>query len=148
MSKAARLTVCDTNESAYHHWTKVNLRYGDTDRQGHINNAVFCTLYESGRVSFLFEGEGGIAGDKLSFVIVKLTLDFLEEMNFPGVAEVGSKILRVGTSSFTVGQAIFKDGLCCSTSESVIVMIDDSTKRSAPLTDAVRARLESVNRPG
>jgi acyl-CoA thioester hydrolase len=25
------------------------LRYGDTDRQGHVNNAVFATFLETGR---------------------------------------------------------------------------------------------------
>ncbi len=144
MTTDSRATVCDTNRETYKVWTKVNLRYGDTDRQGHVNNAVYCTLYESGRVAFLFDENGSIGGAGKSFVIVKLSLDFLEEMNFPGVAEVGSKVLSIGNSSLTVGQAIFKDGICCSTSVSVIVMIDDSTKKSSALDEDVRKKLEAL----
>lgn len=34
------------------------LRYGDTDRQGHVNNAVFSTFLETGRVELLLTGCG------------------------------------------------------------------------------------------
>lgn len=144
MSAQERRTVCDTNKDVYKHWTTVHLRYGDTDRQGHINNAVFCTLFESGRVAFLFNESGSITEPGNAFVIAKLSLDFIAEMNFPGLAQVGSKILSIGKSSFTVGQAIFKDGECCSTSESVIVHTDENTRRSAPLPEPVRQKLEQL----
>ena len=32
-------------------WTEDVLRFGDTDANGHINNALFATLCESGRVN-------------------------------------------------------------------------------------------------
>lgn len=139
-------TVGDTAAHAYKHWTKVNLRYGDTDRQGHVNNAVFCTLLESGRVDFLFEGEKAICGEGKNFVIAKISMDFLSEMNFPGVVDVGSSVLSIGNSSFVVGQALFKDGICSCTAQSVIVMVDDETRRSSALTPEVKERLQSFSR--
>lgn len=36
--------------AAYPLHSRDKLRYGDTDRQGHINNAVFATFFETGRV--------------------------------------------------------------------------------------------------
>src|SRR5580704_1865021 len=122
MTNTERRTVCDTVRDRYKHWTNVTLRYGDTDRQGHINNAAYCTLLESGRVAFLFNQDGShIAGEGRSFVIVKLTIDYLIEMNFPGTAEIGSRIISIGRSSFTVGQGIFMGETCYSSAESVIV---------------------------
>ena len=144
MPSTEKTTTCDTARDAYKTWTSIDLRYGDTDRQGHINNAVFCTLLESGRVAFLYDERGSIAGSGKGFVIAKLTVDFLAEMNFPGVAEVGSKILSIGRSSFTVGQAIFKDGVCCSTSQSVIVLTDETTRKPIPLTDALLNHLREL----
>src|SRR5207244_300346 len=121
MATTSRRTVCDTVRPNYKYWTNVTLRYGDTDRQGHINNAAYCTLLESGRVDFLFNEDGShIAGEAKSFVIVKLTVDYLQEMNFPGTAEVGSRIIAIGSSSFIVGQGIFMKDTCHSTAESVI----------------------------
>ncbi len=34
--------------------TTDKLRYCDTDRQGHVNNAVFLTFLETGRVELLY----------------------------------------------------------------------------------------------
>jgi len=109
-----------------------------------VNNAVYCTFFESGRCAFLFDDSGCVAGDGKNFVIVKLTLDFISEVNFPGVVEVGSRILSLGKSSITVAQAAFKDGVCCSTSESVIVQIDDTTKRSSPLSPELVERFSKL----
>jgi acyl-CoA thioester hydrolase len=138
MTSHKRATVCDTDRSFYKHWVSVGLRYGDTDRQGHINNAVFCTLFEAGRVDFVFDGEKPICGPGKAWVIAKLNMDYLAEMNFPGTVEVGSRVLSIGRSSFTVGQALFKDGNCCSTAESVIVLTDEATRKSVPLSDHVK----------
>ena len=33
------------------------LRYADTDRQGHVNNAVFSTFLETGRVELIYDSE-------------------------------------------------------------------------------------------
>ncbi len=139
-----RSTVCDTNRESYNFWTSINLRYGDTDRQGHINNAVYCTLLESGRCDFLFDGKESAAGKGTSYVIAKLTLDYLAEMHYPGVAEVGSKILSLGRTSFKVGQAIFSNGACNATAESIIVVLDSESGKPTPITNLLQERLASL----
>jgi acyl-CoA thioester hydrolase len=145
MSSKERVTVADTNRQSYKKWTTINLRYGDTDRQGHINNAVYCTLYESGRVDFLFDECGkGAGGSGTAFVIAKLSIDYLQEMHFPGNVEVGSKIIRIGNSSFTVAQAIFYENKCCSSAESIIVFIDEANGKPIPINQALKDKLESL----
>ena len=37
-----------------------NIRYRDTDRQGHVNNAVLSTFPETGRVELLYDPNGGL----------------------------------------------------------------------------------------
>lgn len=146
MSRKERATISDTSRDSYKRWTYINLRYGDTDRQGHINNAVYCTLYESGRVDFLFDEQGKTAGGAgTAFVIARLSIDYLHEMHFPGVVEVGSSIVSTGNSSFTVAQAIFNNGKCCSTAESVIVFIDESSGRPIPMNEALKHQLSSLS---
>lgn len=144
MSAEPRATISDTDPSVYKQWSTINLRYGDTDRQGHINNAVYCTLYESGRVDFLFNNGESVAGPDTAFVIAKIALDYLKEMHFPGDVKVGSKIHSIGRSSFRVGQAIFYKDQCCSTAESVIVIIDPIKNKSIPIPDALRVVLEKI----
>ncbi len=67
--------------SAYPVKTIEKLRYADTDRQGHINNAVFATLVEAGRVTFLYDPERPLTVAGTQFVIAELNLKFLSELN-------------------------------------------------------------------
>ena len=140
-------TMILTDRRSYEHWTNVSLRYGDTDKLGHINNAVFVTLLEAGRVSVLFDKEGAIARDSKTFVIANLKLDFRAEMHFPGTAEVGTALLSIGRSSVKLIQAIFKDGVCCATAESTIVLIDEKTRKSSPISNELRELVTKLAPP-
>lgn len=123
------------------------LRYGDTDRQGHVNNAVFSTLLETGRVAILYDSGKPLSSANCSFVIASLTLDFRSEINWPGRVEIGTRISAIGRSSITFEQALFQDGRCAATSNSVIVQINDATRRSQPLSEAAAAQLSGLMFP-
>ena len=124
------------------------LRYADTDRQGHVNNAVFSTLLETGRAEILHPPSGEtLAVPGAAFVIAKLTLEYRAELNWPGRVDIGSRILRVGRSSTILQQAVFQNGTLAAVGESVIVQMDETTRRSSPLSPEAVARLESLMAP-
>lgn len=133
-----------TERASFTHWTHDKLRFNDTDRLGHINNAVFATAFETGRVSFLYHPEQPLAPAGSDFVIVRLVVDFRAEMHYPGDVEIGTRLLAIGRSSFTVGQALFKDGICTATGESVLVLIDHATRKAIPLPEQLRAALRAL----
>ncbi len=118
------------------------LRYGDTDRQGHVNNAVFATFLETGRVEMLLNGDADLLGENGAFVLARLALDLLREVNWPGEVEIGTRVARVGRSSLSLDQAVFQDGQCVATAETVVVLTDVTTRRSKPFSDEARAFLE------
>jgi acyl-CoA thioester hydrolase len=120
------------------------LRYGDTDKQGHINNAVFATLFETGRVGVIHEAEPPLLRAGFSFVIARIAIDYRSELFWPGRVEIGTAVKAVGTSSVTFSQALFQDGRVAAVAESVVVQVDVATRRPAPLEPAVRARLEGL----
>jgi acyl-CoA thioester hydrolase len=130
--------------ATFREWTYDKLRYGDTDRQGHVNNAVFATFCETGRVTFLYDPEDPFAPPGTEFVVVRLTVDFRAELHYPGRVDIGTRLLSVGRSSFRVGQGIFKDETCHATAESVMVLLDTTTRRAAPIPEQLRARLEAL----
>jgi acyl-CoA thioester hydrolase len=131
-----------TRSEIYSHWVKDSVRYRDTDRQGHVNNAVFATFLESGRVAILYAPDKPLAPEGRSFVIARLALDFLGEIRWPGVVSIGTAVLRVGRSSVTLGQGLFIEQQCVATAESVIVLIEDTTRKSRPFSDHARAALQ------
>jgi acyl-CoA thioester hydrolase len=117
------------------------LRYGDTDRQGHANNAVFVTLLETGRVEILYDPDAPLASPGCEFVIVNLTLDFRSEITWPGRVDIGTGVAEVGRSSVTFEQALFQDARLAATAETVVVQVNRATRRSEPLNEAAVARL-------
>jgi len=118
------------------------LRYADTDRQGHVNNANFSTFLETGRVEFLYHPELPILQDGFSFVIAALHLNFIEEVSWPGQVDIGTGVLKVGNSSITLHQQLFQQDKCVASSETVIVQVDNESRKSAPLGVAAKEKLE------
>lgn len=111
------------------------IRYRDTDRQGHINNAVFGTYLETGRVELLYQDSKGILSPNHSFVVAKTTIEFLAEIHWPGTIDIGVGILRIGNSSLVIGSNLYQNGVLVSTSETVVVQVNNTSKTSVPLSE-------------
>src|SRR5258708_31098164 len=99
------------NERAsYKIWTFDKLRYNDTDRQGHVNNAVFATLFETGRVALLYDESKPLRELGTAFVIARLAIDFHAEITWPGAIDIGTRVGKLGRSSIGLEQALFQNG--------------------------------------
>lgn len=130
--------------NAYPLQTYEKLRYADTDRQGHVNNAVFSTMFETGRVELLYASDEPLWAPGCAFVIASLQLDFLGEITWPGRVEIGTRVLSVGRSSLTLEQGLFQNGSCCAMAKTVIVQMDEATRRAAPLSPTTSGRLQAL----
>ncbi|WP_346906596.1 thioesterase family protein [uncultured Roseibium sp.] len=115
------------------------LRYADHDQAGHVNNAVYSTMFEAGRVPILYDTALNMPPEGCHFSLVRITIDYLTEMTWPGDVVIGTGAARIGTSSVAFRQAIFKDGICCSTADSTVVLTNSTTRKSQPLPDQARA---------
>ena len=118
------------------------LRYADTDRQGHVNNAVFSTFLETGRVSFLYNADMPVLPEGASFVIASLQLNFLREIKWPGQVDIGTGILRIGNSSLQLLQHLFQNGQRVAIAETVVVQVDDASGKSRPITAEAKIILQ------
>lgn len=117
------------------------LRYADTDRQGHVNNATFSTFLETGRVEILYNADVPLLPAGASFVIVSLSLTFLREITWPGQVDIGTGIVKIGNSSVQFFQKLFQNGRCVATAETVVVQVDNTSSKGLPLTDYARVVL-------
>jgi len=130
--------------------TSADIRYSDLDRQGHVNNAVFATFSEIGRVAFLYDPARPLAPEGASFVIARLLINFHAEVFWPGTVEIGTGVLTLGRSSMTLQQGMFNSGRLVASAEAVIVMLDGQTRRSMPLpprTVEILRGLQLADRP-
>ena len=129
------------------HVTTHRLRFNDTDRLGHVNNAVFAVMLEQGRTELatacrLPVGTGGQA-----LVIVRLELDFVHELNWPGEVRIETEVARIGNRSFTLRQRLFQGEALCGRGQTVLVVMDRAAARAVPLSAEQRASLEPWIRP-
>jgi acyl-CoA thioester hydrolase len=128
----------------YPFWTYDKLRYSDTDRQGHINNAVYATFLETGRVELLYNPVDPLQSQGCMFVIVSLQLDLQGEITYPGRVDIGTRVANVGRSSVTFEQGLFQNGQCVATASTVIVQMNENTRRSQHLSDNTVQRLSEL----
>jgi acyl-CoA thioester hydrolase len=120
------------------------IRFGDLDPQGHVNNTVFATYFETGRVMLLREPGNELGAPGATTVLARLDISFLREMHWPGTVEIGTGTTKIGRSSYSFLQAIFHEGECAATANATMVMIDRATRKARPLPDEVVARLEKL----
>jgi len=120
-------------------WTEEKLRIQDTDLNGHVNNASIAALCEAGRGEIISAVAGEPRSRPLATALRRVTIDYLAEIHYPGLVRIGSAITRVGNSSITIRQELFLGDLRFAAAESVIVFMDRTTRRPAPMLDAWRA---------
>ena len=126
----------------YPHRVTDIIRFADLDAQGHVNNAVFATYFESGRVAMFREPDLGIGVTNATFVLVRQEIDFLNELRWPGNVEIGTALVELGRSSFTVAQTIFNGDICAAAGRAILVMVDTQTRRPRALPPEKIALLE------
>jgi acyl-CoA thioester hydrolase len=119
------------------------VRYGDTDRQGHVNNAVFASFFETGRVEMLYQPSHQFLSNDCSFVVAKTTLELLAEIHWPGQVDIGTGIVRMGNSSLVIAANLYQHGQLVATSETIVVQVSNITKKSHPISDATKLKLNS-----
>ena len=119
----------------------VTVRWRDFDALGHVNNAVFLTVLETGRDRFFHS----LVGDTfLDLVLVRLEIDFKAEIPM-GTEEVLVTCRATGigrTSMRTEEQILLPGGALAAQSATVIVARDATTRTSRPWTDEERGILE------
>lgn len=116
---------------AYRAWIQIPIRFSDQDALGHVNNAAIAVYFEQSRCETLLPlvHGSGVAG--LDFVLARIVIDYLQEIRYPGVVDVGLTISRFGTKSLVLSSAVFAGASCCVLSEATVVFFDTLNRKSA-----------------
>lgn len=133
-----------TSAATFKRWTQVTLRFSDQDSLGHINNVAYAAYVEQARVALidsLLRARGKGAG--IDYILANVHIDYRREMHFPGVVDIGARLLRIGTKSITSGYGLFKSGVNVATATSVNVFFDPDGGRSVEIPAALRKVLEA-----
>jgi len=116
----------------------IQVRFGDTDALGHVNNASFASYTEVARLDFL----NCLGKSVRSLILATLYIDFRRQVKFGDRVHVETRVERIGTSSVTLMQTIFANDEHAADVRSVVVYFDYAKSASRPLTPEMRAALE------
>ncbi|WP_448044681.1 acyl-CoA thioesterase [Bradyrhizobium liaoningense] len=125
-----------------------NVRFGDLDPNQHVNNAVYATYFETGRVTLMKLPEYGLTPPGLAWIMVRLDMHFRAELHWPNALELGLGVVKLGRTSVTFEQVVFSNGKCIASATSVGVLLDEATRRPAPLTAEVIEKLRPWHKRG
>jgi acyl-CoA thioester hydrolase len=89
-------------------FTPVSTRWGDCDMFGHVNNVQFLSYYETGRLDYFARvlEMNPDPNPKQSLILADIHVNFLQQIHHPVSLDVGTRISRLGNSSFDVESAI------------------------------------------
>ena len=114
-----------------------NVRFGDLDPNQHVNNAVYATYFETGRVSLMKDRSYGLMPPGLAWIMVRLDMHFRAELRWPGTIEMGLGVAKFGRTSVTFDQVVFSEGICVASAQSVSVLLDETTRKPTLLTEEI-----------
>lgn len=120
------------------HHTDIQVRFGDTDALGHVNNAAFAAYAEVARLDFLSR----LGSSVRSLILASLYVDYRRQVAYDDRVHVDTWVDRLGKSSITLGQRIYANSERAADVRSVVVHFDYASAKSVELTPEIRGALE------
>lgn len=124
----------------FHH--PIEVRYGDLDPQGHVNNAKFMTYMEQARVHYikrlgLWDASSFL---EIGFILAEARVTFLSPVLFTHQVQVGVRVSRLGNKSLDMEYRLedAQTGQELATGSSVQVAYDYRQNQTIPLPDRWR----------
>ena len=121
----------------FRHRTRVDVRLGDLDPFGHVNNAVVATYVEQGRVLYLRDVLGtGVDPVSMPFILAMLKLDYLSQVLFSDKVEVGTRVDWIGNTSIGMSHLLTnQEARELARSETVLVAFDYTVEKPMRVPD-------------
>ena len=125
-------------------FTKIVPRVSETDGVGHINNVFIPIWFEAGRreIFRIFSPNLDFLDWKLA--LVKVTVEYVDQLYLAENVEVRTGIEKIGTSSFTIKEEIHQTNRICAKGQAIYVNYNFRDKKSEPISNEIRNRLESI----
>ena len=135
---------------SFKHIFPIQVRMTDLDPFGHVNNGVFLSYYDLGRLNYLQQvTQKPLNWADLDTVLVHVSCDFKDSVLFNDAVFVGTKVVEVGNRSIKMLQHIFTENPYClkSTCYSVLSGFDKEKNCSKPISEKLKTEIrESESR--
>ena len=135
---------------AYHFYYPIEVRYGDLDPQGHVNNAKFLTYLEQARVAYVMKLGLWNGGSFLGFglILAEVRISYHRPVQFGDPVQVGVRTIRLGNKSLTMEYSVEdrQTGQVYATASSIGVAYDYTANQSIPLPESWRSTITNFEK--
>ena len=132
--------------SDFHFYHPIEVRYGDLDPQGHVNNAKHLTYFEQARIEYwiklgLFTKDQSFM--EIGVILADVHITYFEPVYFGQKIKVGVRVVKLGNKSMTWEQNIVDDetGKELSKGEIVIVAYDYKEEKTISIPQKWREKI-------
>ena len=124
--------------------TDIQVRFRDLDAMGHVNNAVYFTYYESGRIKFFHSQTSDATSPGFSFILAHISCDYLKPITLNDRPVLEMWVSNIGKKSFNFSYRLADQSdktIVYATGESVQVCFDYQQNTSMPVSEELRGLL-------
>ena len=127
---------------------RIPVQWGDMDALGHVNNVRYFRWFESARIAcFDAIGLKADAPDGVGPILAQTTCDFRAPVTYPDEVVVGTRISRIGRTSFTMEYVVARVASPeepVATGSAVVVTVDFGSGRPVPIPDPLRSAMAAL----
>jgi acyl-CoA thioester hydrolase len=132
--------------SDFRFYHPIEVRYGDLDPQGHVNNAKHLTYFEQARVAYWINlgiFKNGQSFTELGVILADVHITYLEPVYHGQNIRVGVHVSRLGNKSMTWEQNIVDadTGRELSRGEIIMVAYDYDSQKTIPIPQEWREKI-------
>jgi acyl-CoA thioester hydrolase len=125
-----------------------DVRWGDMDAIGHVNNTVYFRYFESARIRYdevLQDREDAWPGG-IGPIVASTSCDFKKPLEYPDRIRVGARVVELGEKKYVMDQAIYSEdhGGIAAEGRTVMVSYDYEADGTVPLPEGLRRAIEAV----
>ena len=137
--------------SQFRFYHTVEVRYGDLDPQGHVNNAKHLTYFEQARIAYLLD-LGLFTKDQsfmeIGVILADVHITYLEPIYFGQNIKVGVHIAELRNKSMTWEQNIVdvESGHEIAKGEVIMVAYDYGEEKTIPIPQEWREKISTFER--
>lgn len=129
--------------SEFRFFHPIEVRYGDLDPQGHLNNAKYLTYFEAARINYFVHLGLFTPGHSfldIGVIMADARVTFQAPVQYGTLVKVGVRTSKIGNKSMTVEQNIVnaETDEVLATGRVILVAFDYHENKTLPVPDEMR----------
>jgi acyl-CoA thioester hydrolase len=135
----------------FSHHTPLQIRFADIDRLNHVNNAVYHSFFELGRVNYFKDVlQHDINWDNEGFILAHTEINHLLPLYLNDKVHCFTRVTRLGNKSLTIENIVVKESgkdlIVSAAGQGVLVAMDYQNNLSVPIPELWRNRIRAFEK--